>query len=412
MNRTLAILGAVIVVIGIVASSAFFTVQMTEQVIVVQFGDPKRVINEPGLHMKLPFIQEVRSYERRILSVDPPTEQVILEDQRRLDVDSFVRYRIIDPLRFFQTVTNEEGARARISTVTNAALRRVLGNQTQQEILSEERAVIMNAIRQEVEAQARSFGIGIVDVRIGRADVPVDTREAVFRRMRSERQQEAADFRAQGEASARRIRSYADCVETVILAHARRQSQSLRGIGDGEAITIQADAFSRAPEFFAFYRSLEAYRTALGSDDTTLVLSPDSEFFRYFNGLDTASLHAPVIPAPSRGRPGTDDEAGPRAAPVDETPLAPLEDVIGPVSGQDEESGSGVGALERIDPARFCGNLPADLTRTGVAPDTAFAPAYVAPLPGAAPDDSVLPETVPDGGAVLPAPEDAAPVVE
>ncbi len=352
MNRMLAIFGVLIVGIGIVASSALFTVQMTEQVIVVQFGEPKRVINEPGLHFKVPFIQEVRSYERRILDVDPPVEQVILADNRRLDVDAFVRYRITDPLRFFQTVTNEDGARTRVSTVTNAALRRVLGSETQSEILSERRASIMGAIRRELETQAQLFGISIVDVRIGRADVPEETREAVYRRMRSEREQEARQFRAQGTAAARRITSYADCVETVILAHARRQSQTLRGVGDADAIAIQANAFSQAPDFFAFYRSLQAYSAALSSEDTTLVLSPDSEFFRYFNELDTAALQVPdALPSAPVG---IDPDQAPVIVP-DAEPLVDVDDAVESLAAFD------VGALELVDPTQLCGDAPAEL---------------------------------------------------
>lgn len=286
MRKKLGIVGVLIVAAGILVSGALFTVSETEQVIVVQFGEPVKVVQEPGLNVKIPFIQEVRSYERRILEVDPPVEQVILADQRRLDVDAFVRYQITDPLRFFQTVNNESGARARISTVTNAALRRVLGNETQLMVLSEERAVIMRQIRREVEAQTEGFGIAIIDVRIGRADVPADTVESVYLRMASERQREAAEFRAQGDEQAQLIRARADREVTVLLAEAERQAQILRGQGDAEAIRILAAAYGQDEEFFGFYRTLQAYRNAIADEDTTMVLSPDGEFFRYFHNID------------------------------------------------------------------------------------------------------------------------------
>ena len=298
MSKRLAILGIILVALGIAVSQSVFYVQETEQVIVLQFGEPKRVINEPGLKFKIPFIQDVVAYEKRILDVDPPVEQVILADQRRLDVDAFVRYRISDPLSFFQTVTNEAGARARLSTITNAALRRVLGNATQLEILSEQRAVIMRQIKNQVETETNRFGIEIVDVRIGRADVPEGTVQSVFDRMRSEREREAAEFRAQGEERAQQIRSRADRERTVLLAEAEREAQILRGEGDGEAIQIFAEAFGQDESFFAFYRTLQAYRSSLSDDDTSLVLSPSGDFFRYFQSLTGATPESGTADAP------------------------------------------------------------------------------------------------------------------
>ncbi len=293
MGKRLGILGIVVIVAGILASGALFTVSETEQAIVVQFGEPKQVVQEPGLNLKVPFIQEVRRYERRILEVDPPVEQVILADQRRLDVDAFVRYQITDPLRFFQSVTNENGARARISTVTNAALRRVLGNQTQLAVLSGERADIMRQIQDEVEALTETaFGVDIIDVRLGRADVPQDTVQSVYDRMASERQREAAEFRAQGEEQAQQIRARADREVTVLLAEAERQAQILRGQGDAEAIRILAEAYGQDEEFFGFFRTLQAYRTSIGDDDTTMVLAPEGEFFRFFHNIDGSAIAA------------------------------------------------------------------------------------------------------------------------
>ena len=317
MNIKLAIAGVIIVVLGILIGGGVFTVDEREQVIVLQFGEPRRVIRDPGLHFKIPLVQDLRRYDKWVLDVDPPVEQVILADQRRLDVDAFVRYRITDPLRFFQTVNNEEGARVRISTVTNAALRRVLGNATQLEVLSEERAQIMNAIRDAVDAETTPFGIEIVDVRLGRADVPEGTVQSVYDRMRSEREREAAEFRAQGEEQAQQIRSRADRERTVILAEAEREAQILRGQGDAEAIRILADAFGQDPSFFTFYRTLQAYRASLTDEDTSLVLSPTGDFFRYFQ-----SPNGPSLPAPASEPPV---EAEPRAsvpAPLRETDTA------------------------------------------------------------------------------------------
>lgn len=276
------ILGIVVLVVAIVATQSFFIVRETEQVLVLQFGEPVREIREPGLEFLIPFIQNTQVYEKRILPVDPPVEQVLLSDQRRLDVDAFVRYRIINPLLFFQAVRDEQTAAARISTITNAALRRVLGNTTQTQVLSEARADIMDDILSEVALQTARFGIEIIDVRIGRADVPEGTVQSVYDRMRSEREREAAEFRAQGEEQAQLIRSRADRDRTVILAEAERDSQILRGEGDGEAITIRGDAFGEDAEFYSFYRSLEAYRTSIADEGTTMVVSPTGDFFRFF----------------------------------------------------------------------------------------------------------------------------------
>lgn len=322
MNVRYAIGGIALVAIGIAVSNALFTVSETEQAIVLQFGDPRQVIREPGLHVKIPFVQEVRRYEKRVLDVNPPVEQVILADQRRLDVDAFVRYRIVDPLRFFQTVNNESTAHARISTITNAALRRVLGNATQLEVLSEERAQIMNAIRDIVDSETTPFGMEIVDVRLGRADVPEGTVQSVYDRMRSEREREAAEFRAQGEEQAQQIRSRADRERTVILAEAEREAQILRGEGDAEAIRILADAFGQDADFFAFYRTLQAYRQSLSDDDTSLVLSPTGQFFRFFQSPDGVALPQPSPEPPQEGEPRASAPAGPSLTPSRPTDTA------------------------------------------------------------------------------------------
>ena len=280
--RTL-IVAVILIVAGIAVISTAFIVNQTQQALVLRFGDPVRVIQEPGLKFKIPFAEEAVFYERRVLNVDPPVEQVTLADQRRLDVDMFGRYRIEDPLLFYQAVNNENTAARRLSTFMVAAMREVLGTRTQIEILSEARSSIMDLISQTVDARAATLGVSIVDVRIVRADVPDQVRTSVYERMRAERGREAAEFRAEGEELSLQIRSRADRERTVLLAEAERQSQILRGEGDEEAIRIRGEAFSQDPEFYTFYRALEAYRGAFNPDDTTLVLSPNSEFFRFFN---------------------------------------------------------------------------------------------------------------------------------
>ncbi|MCG5239810.1 protease modulator HflC [Azospirillum doebereinerae] len=290
MNRTLAAIGLGIVVLGVVLTSSVFTVNEAQQALVLQFGEPRRVIREPGLKFKIPFIQEVRILDRRVLDLDPPVEQVILADQKRLDVDAFARYRIHDPLRFYQTAGTEAIAETRMNATVNSALRRVLGNVTVLAVLSDERAKIMNDIKLQVNAEAQRFGIEIVDVRIRRADLPEETSQSIFSRMRSEREREAAEARAQGQEQAQQIRSRAERERTVIVAEAQRDSQILRGEGDNTALKLIAEATAQDPEFYGFYRSLEAYRKTLNKDDTTMVLSPTGEFFRYFG---TASPQAP-----------------------------------------------------------------------------------------------------------------------
>jgi len=314
MNKKLAILGVIVVLAGVLLSDSFYTVDETEQALVIQFGEPRNVVQEPGLQVKIPFIQQVTFYEKRILSVDPPVEQVILADQRRLDVDSFVRYRIVDPLRFFQSVSNEIGAQQRIATITNASLRRVLGNATQLAVLSEERADLMIQIQRAVENGTQQFGVEIVDVRIGRADVPEGTVQSVYDRMRSEREREAAEFRAQGFEQAQQIRARADRERTVILAEAEREAQILRGEGDAGAIDILAQAYGQDSQFFAFYRTLQAYRNALTSDDTSMVLSPTGEFFQYFQNLSGSGDIAASLSRMMSG--GSAEQEGPSALAV------------------------------------------------------------------------------------------------
>jgi membrane protease subunit HflC len=277
------IIGIVIVVLGFVAYGSLFTVDQRQQAIVMQFGEPKRVISEPGLAWKLPLLQNVQYYEKRVLNLDPPTENILLSDQKRLIVDVFARYRIADPLLFFQSVRSEENARPRLNTIINGRLRQILGNATLSAVLSDERTEILRELRETVDQETRRFGIALVDVRIRRADLPDETRESVYNRMRSEREREAAEFRAQGFEQAQRITAAADREATVIKAEAVREADILRGQGEGRRTEILNNAYGQDPEFFNFYRTMQAYTAALGAESTYMVLSPDSEFFSFFN---------------------------------------------------------------------------------------------------------------------------------
>jgi membrane protease subunit HflC len=289
-SRVLAITTAVIAVcVLIVAYSALFVVDQTQQAIVLQFGEFKSVVRDPGLHVKLPFIQDVVYYDRRVLDSEPPTEEVIASDQKRLVVDGFARFRIADPLLFYKSVGTEAGARPRLDSIISASLRRVLGNVTLASVLSAERSNIMKTITEETRVQAKPFGIDVLDVRLRRADLPEENNQAVYARMQSERQREAQEFRAQGDEFAQRIRATAERERTVILAEAQRQSDILRGQGEAESTTTYADAFGKDTGFFAFYRSMQAYRSALEGNNTTFVLTPDSDFFRFFSNPSTAA---------------------------------------------------------------------------------------------------------------------------
>ncbi len=280
--------GIIVVAVAFLLFDSLYTVHQTKQVLVLQLGKFIKKVDEPGLHFKMPFLQNVMTYERRVLEVDPPKEQVILSDQKRLDVDAYLRYRISDPLKFFESVRDERVAASRLGNVVNSTLRRVLGNVTLLTVLSEERAKVMSDIRAEVNTVAGPLGIEIVDVRIRRADLPEQAAQAVFARMRSEREQEARAARAQGFEVGQRIRASADREKTVLLAEAEKESEIARGAGDKQSIRISAEAFGTDPEFYGFYRSMQAYRKALQGDDTTMVLSPDSEFFRYFGSFGRA----------------------------------------------------------------------------------------------------------------------------
>ena len=281
-RRLLIVIAVALVVIGIVATNALFIVDQTEQALVLQFGQPRRVIREPGLWVKRPFLEDVRPYDNRLLDFEPPPEEVIVSDQKRLVVDTYTRYRITDPLLFYQTANSEVAVRARLSAMVNGSLRRVLGNVTLSALLSHERPAIMKQIRDEVRDQAKGFGIDVVDVRIRRADLPEENSQAIYARMVSERQQQAAQFRGEGAEAAQTVRANADRERIVIIAEAQRDAQKVRGDGDAQSIRIYADAFGQDKEFFAFYRSMQAYRDALTGHGTSFVLTPDTGFFRFF----------------------------------------------------------------------------------------------------------------------------------
>jgi membrane protease subunit HflC len=298
-RRILIVVAVLLVAAGVVMNSSLFIVDQTESALVLQLGQPRRQISEPGLWFKRPFVEDVVIYDKRVLDFEPPHEEVIVSDQKRVVVDSYSRYKITDPLLFYQTVGTEAGVRARLSAIVSGSLRRVLGNVTLSDILSEKRAAIMIQIRDEVGAQAKEFGVEIVDVRLRRADLPEENSQAIYSRMVSERQQQASQYRGEGAQAAQTVRAAAERDRTVILAEAQRDAQRVRGDGDAQAIKLYADAYSQDKAFFAFYRSLQAYRNALNNKDTSFILSPDSNFFRFFNGL-SGTIPASSTPAVQR----------------------------------------------------------------------------------------------------------------
>ena len=272
----------ILIFLVVIAYQSFFVVQEINQAIVLQFGDPKKLITKPGLQVKIPFIQNVVFLDRRILSLDPQPEEVIASDQKRLIVDAYARFKIVDPLKFYISVGDERVARSRLATIINSRLRSVLGTQSLATLLSEDRTKQMAIIQEGVNTEAEGFGITIIDVRIKRADLPQANSEAIYKRMQTEREREAKEFRAKGAEMAVTITSTADKEVTVILANAKKQSEIMKGEGDGIRNKIFAEAFGKDPAFFAFYRAMQAYEKALIGGDTSLILSPDSDFFKFF----------------------------------------------------------------------------------------------------------------------------------
>jgi len=285
-------------VVLIVAYSSVFTVVQTEQVLVVRLGEPIRVVTEPGLNFKAPFIDTVISVDKRILDLENPSQEVIASDQKRLVVDAFARYRIKNALRFYQSVGSIQAANLQLTTLLNAALRRVLGEVTFIQVVRDEREALMARIRQQLDHEADGYGIQVVDVRIRRADLPEQNSQAVYQRMQTERQREAAEFRAQGGQKAQEIRSSADREATVIVAEANSTGEQTRGAGDAERNRLFAEAYGKDADFFAFYRSMTAYENGLKSGDTRFLLRPDSDFFRYFGSAGgKPAAAAPAQPA-------------------------------------------------------------------------------------------------------------------
>ena len=281
MNKTVLIF--FIIALSFLGLNSLFTMDERQQGLVLQFGEPKRVVQTSGLHFKLPLIQNVVRYDVRILEYDLPIEEVIAVDKKRMLIDSFTRFKITDPLEFYKTVGTESSVRNRLNSNVISSLRRVVGRVTLEELLSEERSNIMENIKVEVNNEASRFGIEVVDVRIRRADLPEANSQAIYERMISERVREAKEFRAKGSEIAQKIRAEADKERTVILAEATKKSEILRGEGESQSVNIYANAFQQDPEFYSFYRSMQAYGNVLGEDGTTMILSPDSEFLEFFN---------------------------------------------------------------------------------------------------------------------------------
>ena len=282
MSRFGIILIVMLVAIAGIISSSLYIVNETQQALVVQFGEPKRTVSEPGLKFKYPFIQDVIFFEKRVLSFIPDEgEEAILKDQKRIKVDTYARFKIVDPLKFYQSVRNEVEARKQLDTIVDSALREELGRRGLREILSEQRNLITKNIRDQVNIKARTLGMEIIDIQIRRADYPEVTSQAIYARMISERERIAREFRATGEEEAQKIRATAEKQRVVTVAEGARTSQEIRGSGDAQAIKIYAEAFGQDVDFFSFYRSMEAYRKAFGQDDT-MVINPTGDFFKFF----------------------------------------------------------------------------------------------------------------------------------
>lgn len=291
-----AFLAFIVILLGIAGAAIYasaFIVHQNEQALVLEFGKPKRVVQQPGLHWKLPLVETVDIFDKRILDLDTSTQEVTASDQKRLIVDAFARYKIVDPLKFYQTLRYEGAVRSRLGPIVESAMRRALGASTFQDVVRDKREALMKRIAANVNEEGRDFGLEVVDVRIKRADLPEQNQKSIFDRMRAERQREAAEFRAQGVGEANRIKATADREVTIIKAEATRKGEELRGEGEAERNRIFAEAFGRDPDFFAFYRSMQAYEQGLQSGDTRLVISPDSDFFKYFTDPSGAAPPRP-----------------------------------------------------------------------------------------------------------------------
>lgn len=314
MRGPYVIIAIVLIVVGLVGYSALYTVHQAEQALVLQFGKPVRVVDDAGLHVKVPFIQDVVSFDKRVLEFDADAEEVPTRDQKQLVVDAFARYRIIDPLLFFQTVNNIAGMEVRLSNVINANLRAVFGEVELSRLLTKERAQLVHFIAQRVNEQSKSFGVNVIDVRIKRVDLPEENSQAIFNRMQTQREQEARKIRAEGDRDSRRIRADADKQRTIIMGNAQKMGEIARGEGDGEAQRIYNEAYGQDAAFFDFWASMQALQQALPGQNTRFIGSPDSDFFRFFGAMSggdasgRAKSGAPASgsapPAPTSGLPG------------------------------------------------------------------------------------------------------------
>jgi membrane protease subunit HflC len=275
-------LAVIAVILLIVGYSSLFQVYQTRQALVVRLGNPLRVVTEPGLHVKMPLLDTVIYVDKRILDLENSSQEVIAADQKQLIVDAFARYRVVDALRFYQTVSTVDGANSRLAPFLNSALRAALGEATLTQVVREQREQLMARVREQLDREAQQFGVEVVDVRIRRADLPEQNSNAVYKRMQTEREREAQEFRSQGTQKAQEIRARADRDATVIVAEATNKAEQTRGEGDAERNRIFADAFNKDPDFFAFYRSMQAYDAGLQQGDTRFLVRPDSDFFRYF----------------------------------------------------------------------------------------------------------------------------------
>ena len=324
MSKTIPIAAGVFILLVLTLFNTTYTVNYHEVAVATRFGKPAGIVREAGLHFKAPFIENVVYFDNRILDLEQPRQEVLAADNSRIEVDSFLRYRIVDPLRFFQSVRSIEGGNNQLGSVLNSAVRRVLGEASMMQIVREDRASLMQRISDQVNSEAIKLGANVIDVRLRRADLPRQISEQVFLRMQTERQREASEFRAQGAEQKQRIESRADRDVTVLRAEAQRQADTTRGEGDALRNKIFAEAFGRDPDFFAFWRSMQAYETGLKSMDTRLVLSPNSEFFRFFNRSGNAPV--PALNRPTTGGPSIPaGQAGAQAAPpVAPQPAAPV----------------------------------------------------------------------------------------
>jgi membrane protease subunit HflC len=306
----------ILVVLAIILYLSVFVVSQTQQALVLRFGNPVRVILEPGLYSKIPLIDNVVILEKRLIDLDSPPLEIIASDQKRLVVDAFGRYRIVEPLTFVQALTNQQIAQQRLSILLNSAVRRVLGDASFIDVVRNRRAELMARITEQVDLEATALGVDVVDVRIRSADLPAANSQAIYQRMQTERQLVAAQTRAIGEQAARQIRAEADRQATVIIAEANGEGARLRGNGEAQRNTILANAFSQDADFFAFYRALQAYQASFGSNDTRLVLSPNSDFFRYFTNPSPApGTGVPGIPAPGAPPPSASSSTAPSLQP-------------------------------------------------------------------------------------------------